>query len=125
VLGVHCGAVEQPVEVVCRLVDGLGPPRQAGQALRLRLDQVGSGYGDLTEPAMQAIRLAAQTEGIVLDPVYTGRAMAGLIAAVREADIRLGQRTVFLHSGGLPGFFGHPRAVQESRSGATPSNASS
>lgn len=119
VLGVHCGAAEQPVEVVSRLVNGLGREAPGHQALRLRLDQVGSGYGDLTEPVMEAMRLAAQTEGIVLDPVYTGRAMAGLIAAAREADVRPGQRTIFLHSGGLPGFFGHPRAVEWSRSGAT------
>jgi hypothetical protein len=39
----------------------------------------------------------------VLDPVYTGRAMAGLIAAVREGDVRPGERTVLLRTGGLPG----------------------
>jgi DNA-binding response OmpR family regulator len=50
--------------------------------------------------------LAARTEGIVLDPVYTGRAMAGLVAAVREGDVRRGERTVFMHTGGLPGVFG-------------------
>jgi len=49
----------------------------------------------------------AQTEGIILDPVYTGRAFAGLIAAVREGSIQAGQQVVFLHSGGLPGLFGH------------------
>jgi L-cysteate sulfo-lyase len=59
---------------------------------------------------------AARTEGIVLDPVYTGRAMAGLIAAVREGDVRPGESTVFLHTGGLPGLFGHPEALAQARS---------
>ncbi len=59
---------------------------------------------------------AARTEGIVLDPVYTGRAMAGLIAAVREGDVRPGERTVLLHTGGLPGLFGHPGALAQASS---------
>ncbi|WP_405592825.1 pyridoxal-phosphate dependent enzyme [Streptomyces sp. NBC_01092] len=108
VLGVHCGAVPDPAGSVSKLVSGLSDAHQgAPDALRLRLDQVGDGYGALTEPVMSALTLTARTEGIVLDPVYTGRAMAGLAAAVEDGDIRPGQRTVFLHSGGLPGLFGH------------------
>jgi L-cysteate sulfo-lyase len=56
-------------------------------------------------------RGAARTEGITLDPTYTGRALAGLLAAVDEGEIRPGERTVFLHSGGLPGLFGHEEAL--------------
>ena len=52
---------------------------------------------------------AARLEGLVLDPTYTGRAMAGLIAAAAGGAIRPGQRTVFLHTGGMPGLFGHPQ----------------
>jgi D-cysteine desulfhydrase len=51
--------------------------------------------------------LVARTEGIVLDPTYTGRAMAGLVAAARDGEILPGAATVFLHTGGLPGLFGH------------------
>lgn len=53
----------------------------------------------------------ARTEGITLDPVYTVRAAAGLIAAVRDGTIRPGGRTVLLHTGGLPGLFGHTEAA--------------
>jgi D-cysteine desulfhydrase len=53
---------------------------------------------------------AARTEGLVLDPVYTAKALAGLAAAVREGSIAPGRRTVFVHTGGLPGLFGHPCA---------------
>jgi D-cysteine desulfhydrase len=48
----------------------------------------------------------------VLDPICTDRALAGLAEAVREGTIRPGERTVFPHSGGLPGYFGHPEAPQ-------------
>ena len=57
------------------------------------------------------IVIAARTEGIVLDPFYTGRALAGLVAAVRDNDIRPGRRTVLLHTGGMPGLFGHRQAM--------------
>ncbi|MDI5969213.1 pyridoxal-phosphate dependent enzyme [Streptomyces sp. SL13] len=111
VLGVHCGAVEDPAGTVGALLSGMAGPDgghpDAGE-LRVRHDQVGAGYPVLTEPVMAALTLAARTEGVVLDPVYTGRAMAGLIAAVRDGDVRPGHRTVFLHTGGLPGLFGHP-----------------
>ncbi|MFJ4923818.1 D-cysteine desulfhydrase family protein [Streptomyces sp. NPDC088725] len=111
VRGVHCGAVGDPAGTVAELVSGLTGTRCAPEELSVRLDQVGAGYGELTEPVMAALTLAAGTEGIVLDPVYTGRAMAGLIAAVEEGEIVPGRRTVFLHSGGLPGLFGHPATL--------------
>ena len=51
-------------------------------------------------------------EGLILDPVYTAKAMAGLAAAVADGDIKPGERTVFVHTGGLPGLFGHPYAAE-------------
>jgi L-cysteate sulfo-lyase len=106
VLGVHTGAVADAEATVRTLLAGMGVP--ADGALRLRLDQVGAGYATLTEPVLEAQRLAARTEGLVLDPTYTGRALAGLVAAVADGEIQPGQRVVFLHTGGLPGLFGHP-----------------
>jgi len=115
VLGVDCGAVPDPERAVARLVDGF-PGDQRTAALRLRRDQVGDGYSVLTGQVSEAMLTAARTEGMVLDPVYTGRAMAGLIAAVREGDVCPGQGTVFLHTGGLPGLFGHSGALAYTRS---------
>jgi len=63
---------------------------------------------------MAALTLAARTEGLILDPIYTGRALAGLMSAVAENQIKAGERTVLLHSGGLPGLFGHADAVARS-----------
>jgi len=54
------------------------------------------------------MRLAARTEGIFLEPTYTARALAGLVARVASGDIKRDDRTVLLHTGGLPGLFGHP-----------------
>ncbi|MCW7942891.1 cysteine desulfhydrase [Streptomyces hygroscopicus] len=117
VLGVHCGAVADPARVVADLTGALTRRSVTPDSLRIRTDQVGAGYGFLHEPAFEAMRIAATTEGIVLDPVYSGRAMAGLIAAVEDGDIRPGRRTVFLHTGGLPGLFGHMEAVHRSVTG--------
>ena len=113
VLGVDTGAVADPHERVRGFAAGLAREDGAAQpgALRLRRDQVGRGYGALTPAVRAAISLVARSEGVVLDPVYTGRAAAGLVAAVAEGEVRPGQRTVLLHSGGLPGLFGHPEAA--------------
>ncbi len=67
--------------------------------------QVGEGYGAPTGACLEALRLAARLEGLVLDPVYSGKAMAGLIAGVRDGRIARDRRVVFLHTGGLPALF--------------------
>ncbi|MFG2475704.1 D-cysteine desulfhydrase family protein [Streptomyces fagopyri] len=111
VLGVHCGAVAEPAVTVADLTTAVTGRDIAPESLRIRTDQVGPGYGVLHGPVLEAMRTAALTEGVVLDPVYSGRAMAGLIAAVRDGDIRPAQRSVLLHTGGLPGLFGHTETV--------------
>jgi D-cysteine desulfhydrase len=114
VLGVDCGAVAEPADVVAALSSELTGRDVTTASLRIRLDQVGPGYGVLHEPVMEAMNATARAEGVVLDPTYSGRAMAGLMAAVRDGDIRPNQRTVFLHTGGLPGLFGHTQTVRRS-----------
>jgi 1-aminocyclopropane-1-carboxylate deaminase/D-cysteine desulfhydrase-like pyridoxal-dependent ACC family enzyme len=59
-------------------------------------------YGQPTEPTRKALELAARSEGLVLDPVYTGRALAALVARCRDGRIAPDQPVVFLHTGGLP-----------------------
>jgi D-cysteine desulfhydrase family pyridoxal phosphate-dependent enzyme len=65
-------------------------------------DRVGPGYGEPSDACLDALRLAGRLEGLVLDPVYSGKAMAGLLAAAREGRLPAEGRTVFLHTGGLP-----------------------
>ncbi|MGJ6961015.1 D-cysteine desulfhydrase family protein [Streptosporangium sp. G11] len=112
VLGVDTGAMRDPRSAVARMASEASGVPVAEEQLRIRDDQLGDGYGLLSQTTAGAIHLAARTEGIVLDPTYTGRAMAGLVAAVKDGTIRPGETTVFLHSGGLPGLFGHPAARQ-------------
>jgi 1-aminocyclopropane-1-carboxylate deaminase/D-cysteine desulfhydrase-like pyridoxal-dependent ACC family enzyme len=66
---------------------------------------VGEGYGMPSREAAEAIVLAGRSEGLVLDPVYTGKALAGLLAQVREGAWRGDRPLVFFHSGGVPGLF--------------------
>ena len=66
--------------------------------------QLGEGYGRPTAAAAAATRLLASTEGILVDPIYTAKALAGLVAAVR-AGRHDGQTVVFWHAGGTPGLF--------------------
>ena len=83
---------------------GRPAPRGAAQVDR---DRFGTGYGAMTDAAREALNLAATLEGLVLDPVYTGKAMAGLIAAspAREGRIEPDAQTVFVHTGGMPALF--------------------
>jgi len=65
----------------------------------------GTGYAAPTAAADDAIRLVARTEAIVLDPVYTGKAMSGMIDHIRQGQIDPSETVVFLHTGGIPGLF--------------------
>ncbi|MFJ8187925.1 D-cysteine desulfhydrase family protein [Streptomyces sp. NPDC096105] len=107
VLGVDTGARRDAKAAVHEYAAALTHAPVAAEELRVRTDQIGAGYGTLTPATAEALSLAARCEGVVLDPVYTGRALAGLRAAVRDGDIRPGETTVLVHTGGLPGFFGH------------------
>jgi D-cysteine desulfhydrase/L-cysteate sulfo-lyase len=66
--------------------------------------QVGEGYGIPTAESSEAIELVARTEGIVLDPVYTAKAMAGMIARIRRGEFSSDQTMMFWHTGAT-GFF--------------------
>jgi L-cysteate sulfo-lyase len=70
-------------------------------------DYVGGGYGQPTDAMVEAVTLAARLEGLLLDPVYTGKAMAGLISLVRSGYFRKGENVVFVHTGGAAGLFGY------------------
>lgn len=68
---------------------------------------VGTGYGQITQEGIEAIRLVAEKEGIFLDPVYTGKAMSGLVDHIREGKIKRGEKVIFLHTGGVPALFAY------------------
>ena len=66
---------------------------------------IGDAYGALTPASVAALRLAARTEGLLLDPTYTAKALAGLIDHLRQGRIRTQERVLFLHTGGAPALF--------------------
>ena len=72
---------------------------------------IGSGYGIATPECLEAIRLLASTEAILLDPVYTAKAMAGLIDHVRRREVDPASTVVFLHTGGVPALFAHAASL--------------
>ena len=72
---------------------------------------VGPGYGVVTDEGIEAIRLFAQTEGILLDPVYTGKAAAALISGIRSGRFEDDRDILFLHTGGAPALFAHEPAL--------------
>ena len=72
-------------------------------------EYVGEGYGELTDGACEAIRLVAETEGVFLDPVYTGKCMAGLVDLIRKGEISKNEMVVFIHTGGSPALFAYDK----------------
>lgn len=78
------------------------------EAVRVDSDYVGGGYALPTPDMTEAVKLVARCEGILLDPVYTGKAMAGLIARIRAGRHASSRNIVFWHTGGSAGLFAYP-----------------
>ena len=68
---------------------------------------IGEGYGIPTKEGIEAIRLVARTEGIILDPVYTGKTMACLMDLIRKGKLTSKDTVIFIHTGGAPGVFAY------------------
>jgi 1-aminocyclopropane-1-carboxylate deaminase/D-cysteine desulfhydrase-like pyridoxal-dependent ACC family enzyme len=83
---------------------GWGGPLREG-ALAVADEFVGRGYGVPTPASDEALRLFGHAEGVVLDPVYTAKAAAGLISWVRSGNVPTSHRVVFVHTGGHPALF--------------------
>ena len=79
--------------------------------LILNSDYVGQGYGIIGTLENEAISITAQTEGILLDPVYTGRAMGALLHMIRSGDIKKTDQVLFWHTGGAPALFAYKSAL--------------
>lgn len=82
----------------------------ADSAINVDGSQRGEAYGAPTEAMLEAVRLLASHEGLLTDPVYGGKAFAGLLAAVRRGDYPAGSHVLFVMTGGLPGLFAYRSA---------------
>jgi L-cysteate sulfo-lyase len=85
----------------------------ARSAVMANCDYVGPGYGQPTAGMTEAVLMLARLEGVLLDPVYSGKGMAGLIDLIRKGDIRKGETVVFLHTGGAVGLFGYNSVFEQ------------
>lgn len=82
----------------------------APDAVECNCDYVGAGYGVPTDGMVEAVKMLASQEGIYLDPVYSGKGMAGLIDLIRKGAFRHDENVVFLHTGGSVGLFAYRQA---------------
>ena len=115
-------SVSESREVLVPIVRKIG--RETMKSLELDVDLADSdiiimdeyikeGYGTINKDTAQTIRLLFVTEGIVLDPVYTGKAMAALLDLVRKGYFQKGDRVVFFHTGGTPALFPYRKPLVE------------
>jgi D-cysteine desulfhydrase len=88
-------------------------------------EYAGEGYGIPTPEMVEAVRLVARTEGIVLDPVYSGKAMAGLMDLIRQGQIDRETRILLLPTGGTPALFAYANAFAESAGFSRPPDSAS
>jgi len=113
VLGISVGAEKQAQEekvfdLVKRTTEFLGISGSVNRDdVVANGDYVGPGYGKPTEGMIEAVQLLAREEGILLDPVYSGKGMAGLIDLVRKGHFSKGENVVFLHTGGSAALFAY------------------
>jgi L-cysteate sulfo-lyase len=76
-------------------------------------DYVGPGYGQPTPGMTEAVLMLARLEGVLLDPVYSGKGMAGLIDLIRKGEIGRNETVVFLHTGGAVGLYGYTGVFEQ------------
>lgn len=93
------------------------PTRSSLADVILNANYLGAGYGVVGDLERQAIRLMAENEGILLDPVYTGRAFGALIDLIRREEFTSDDDVIFWHTGGAPALFAYAEALARDRSG--------
>ncbi len=87
---------------------GLNPDLVQRETVVTNSDYVGEGYGLPTDSMVEAVKLMARYEGILLDPVYSGKCFAGLVDLIRKGHFKKGENVVFVHTGGSVALFGYP-----------------
>ncbi len=111
VLGMSCGGDRERIRsVVKKLADETS--KLTGLPVTLDYEDIVvydeytcGGYGIVTRDVVDVVKMVAKKEGIILDPIYTGKAMMGLIDLVRKGEIPRGSTVIFLHTGGTPLIF--------------------
>jgi len=113
VIGISCAGSKQEIgalvlDLANRAAAKLGhPPDFTAGQVEVVDDYVGAGYGVPTPGMIEAVDLCARLEGLLIDPVYTGKAMSGLIGLVRSGRFKPTETVVFVHTGGVPALFAY------------------
>ena len=94
-----------------RTANYLGKPGVSPDAVEVDDGYVGEGYGIPAPSTLEAISMAARTEGLLLDPVYSGKGFAGMIGLTRSGVFKAGQNILFLHTGGAAALFAYETAL--------------
>lgn len=95
-----------------RIANKLGTdPHYTAGSFHMNYAYHGEGYEVISDAIREAVRLTASLEGIILDPIYTGRTMAGLMGLIRNKTITARDTVVFWHTGGLPAIFRFAREI--------------
>jgi len=100
------------LEIANQTATRIGAADVLDRDIHVDFRHVGDGYGLPTSAMVSAVELVARTEGILLDPVYSGKGMAGLIAQILNGEIDANETVVFLHTGGMPGLFAYSEMFQ-------------
>ena len=121
IIGINVGAYDRDFMVKTILSSAESTSKLCGSDVRVTSEDVtlleefaGEDYGIPTNDSLEAIRLLAQTEALILDPVYTSKAMAGLISMLRSRQVQASNNICFLHTGGLPALFAYKQHFQPS-----------
>ena len=102
---------ENVYNLACATAEKLGCPGVvAREDVVANTDYVGEGYGIPTESGLEAIRMFAELESTLLDPVYSAKGAAGFIDLIRKGHFKKGERVIFLHTGGSAALFGYDSA---------------
>lgn len=80
-------------------------------SIDVRDEYLGGGYGIVSDEVVEALAIFARSEALLLDPVYSGKAGAGLIGMIRSGELRPSERVLFIHTGGGPGLFAYGAGI--------------
>lgn len=94
------------------VADLLKLPAPARETVTALDEWVGPGYALPTDEMVEAVRMLASLEAVLLDPVYSGKAMAGLIGLSRRGEFKKGERVLFVHTGGSPALYAYQNVLQ-------------
>jgi 1-aminocyclopropane-1-carboxylate deaminase/D-cysteine desulfhydrase-like pyridoxal-dependent ACC family enzyme len=119
IVGVNVGAysAEKMSGVITRSSEGAAKLLETSARVErsdiiINGDYAGKDYGISTKESIEALKLVARTEALIIDPVYTGKTMAGMIGAIRDGEFGPDENVVFIHTGGIPALFPYRQEFQ-------------